>query len=73
MGTISAQTVYQRIVWKHDGFHQNLASLIGALARFFSAIIVVNSFYTGFLDVFWVPMSLYGIALLLLFACKDSL
>ena len=73
MGTISAQTMYLRVVGKHDGFHQNVASLIAALARCFSPIYIVDSFSTGFLDVFWVSMSLYGFGLLLLLACKDSL
>lgn len=73
MGTISAHTMYLRVIGKHDGFHQNVASLIGALARSFSPILIVDSFSTGFLDLFWVPISLYGLGLLLLLACKNSL
>ena len=64
--------MYLRLLGKHDGFHQNVASLIGALARCLSPILIVRSFSTGFLDVFWLPMSLYGLGLLLLLACKDS-
>ena len=73
MGTISAHTMYLRVIGRHDGFHQNVASLIGALARSFSPILIIDSFSTGFLDLFWVPMSLYGLGLLLLLACKNSL
>ena len=73
MGTMSAQTMYLRVVGKHEWFHQNVASLFGALARCFSPIIIVDSFSTGFLDVFWLTMSLYGLGLLLLLVCKNSL
>ena len=74
MSTISAHTIYLRLIGQHDGFHQNVASLMGALARCVSPILIVDSFSSGFLDVFWVPMSpLYGLGLLLVLACKDSL
>lgn len=73
MGTISAHTMYLRVVGKHDAFHQNVAILIGALARCLSPLFILDSFSSGFLDVFWVSLSLYGIGLLLLVACKNSL
>ena len=73
MGTISAHTMYLRVVGKHDAFHQNVAILIGALARCLSPLFILDSFSSGFLDVFWVSLSLYGLGLLLLVACKNSL
>jgi hypothetical protein len=73
MGTISAHTMYLRVVGKPDAFHQNVASLFGALARCLSPLLIVDSFSTGFLDVFWLPLALYGLGLLLLAACKNSL